>query len=139
MSPARPRLRAFPLSGSVLIAVIGGLAFGTSSAAAAAPVCNDVSYTVESEQALALPINGPCTDSDGPSSLQGQLVTSPAHGTIGPGRTAAGSPLGQQLLGSGLFHVPRLRRRGALERRDRDDHRHPGPRQPRAGVHRLEP
>ena len=90
MSPARPRSRAFPLSGSVLIAVIGGLAFGASSAAAVAPVCNDVSYTVESEQTLALPINGPCTDSDGPSSLQGQLVTSPAHGTISPGPNGGG-------------------------------------------------
>jgi hypothetical protein len=71
------------------LACVGGGAVLASEAQAAAPVCEDASYTVESGAPLNVPVNGPCTDADG-DTLQGQIVSFPAHGSIGPGSNGGG-------------------------------------------------
>ena len=65
-------------------------AVAPASASAAAPVCEDRSYTVESGADLTLPVNGPCTDADGPNPLQAQIVTYPASGSVSPGPAGGG-------------------------------------------------
>ncbi len=83
--------RARGIGGSIAAAilVIAGSLIGASAAMAAAPVCTDQTFTVESGQPLVVPVVGPCTDDDG-DTMQGQVVAFPAHGTIGPGSNGGG-------------------------------------------------
>jgi hypothetical protein len=73
--------------GLTLAALVAGLALA-SSASAAAPVCVDRTYEVESNQNLTLHIQepaGPCTDPDGPTTYSLSSFTLPAHGSLSPG------------------------------------------------------
>ena len=88
-SPGRGR-QVSPLLGLVALALIVLAGPAASSAIASAPVCTDQEYTVESGQDLALPVNGPCGDADGPNALQGQIVSLPSHGSISPGVDGGG-------------------------------------------------
>ena len=62
---------------------------GSTAAFAAAPVCNDASYTVESGAELEVPIVGTCTDDDG-DPMSAQAVSFPQHGTLTPGPNGGG-------------------------------------------------
>ena len=61
-----------------------------ASASAAAPVCEDRSYTVESGADLSLPVDGPCTDDGDPGPLSAQIVNYPMFGSISPGPGGTG-------------------------------------------------
>jgi hypothetical protein len=84
------------LLGTAAAALLATATFGASSAAADAPVCNDVTYTVESGKLLELPVgppSGPCTDADG-DPLSATPQSSPSHGgfefgPFGPGYRSA--------------------------------------------------
>ena len=84
MTTVLVRRRAIAGTASILAAIVlWGLGPGSQSAFAAAPVCNDGTYTVENTTSLPIPITDNCSDDDG-DTLTGIADSFPQHGSLSP-------------------------------------------------------